>query len=302
MKRLVFLILLPFTLFANLEDQNIIRGSAYGENVVQERKSDSGYNYQTREFFQREALYNFYLWNRANNNVEVETRQASLINIVDTNSSSNIPQTIASEDSNATVFGFCLIRDDINVGYQPSGGKFICNTNIGQLEIFGNLTPVNKAYTLIYDPAYIEFKNWRYKVISSRVLNEARTSYNIATFVNDRKLATIALESTSQTADVFKTQSSEYLQEVKDSRKNETVEYVQVGSGGSSYVAPVQSKNTEEPKASDYIIKGAIDIVSGIVKTTADVLKKDLPFLYEVKGGSKIYIDLIIDKKGEPLQ
>ena len=48
--------------------------------------------------------------------------------------------------------------------------------------------------------------------------------------------------------------------------------------------------------------KAAIDITAGIVKNTAEIFKKDLPYLYEIVGGSRIYIDLVIDKKGEKLQ
>ena len=134
------------------------------------------------------------------------------------------------------------------------------------------------------------------------MLNEARTSYNIATYVNDRKLAEIALTSTSNAADVIKTQSSEYLRELEESRKKNTVEYANVGQGANSYIAPIQNQNTEKPNAADYIVKAGIDIVSGIVKTTADVFKKDLPYLYEIVGGSRIYVNLVIDKRGEQIQ
>lgn len=300
MKRIIFL-LIPLFIFANV-DRNIIESSAYGEQVVKEQDTFFYNEEKKNENYRREAIYNFILFNNSVNEPTYTAKTEQLINFVEENATNLKTEIIKKVDNNMTITGYCLVRDDINVGKQPSAGRFLCNTNIGQLEIFGNLTPVNEMATLIFDPSYIDFSGWRYKVITSRVLNEARSSYNIATFVNDRKITEIALESTSKGADVFKTQSSQYLEELKQSRKKQSVEYVNVGTGSNSYVAPIQNTNTEKPRATDYIVKGAIDLVSETIKTTADVFKRDLPYLYEIKGGSKVYIDLVINKNGEKIQ
>lgn len=300
MKRIIFL-LIPLFMFANV-DRNIIESSAYGEQVVKEQDTVFYNEEKKNENYRREVIYNFILFNNSVNEPTYTAKTEQLINFVEENATNLKTEIIKKVDNNMTITGYCLVRDDINVGKQPSAGRFLCNTNIGQLEIFGNLTPVNEMATLIFDPTYIDFSGWRYKVITSRVLNEARSSYNIATFVNDRKITEIALESTSKGADVFKTQSSQYLEELKQSRKKQSVEYVNVGTGSNSYVAPIQNTNTEKPRATDYIVKGAIDLVSETIKTTADVFKRDLPYLYEIKGGSKVYIDLVINKNGEKIQ
>lgn len=300
MKRIIFL-LIPLFMFSNV-DRNIIESSAYGEQVVKEQDTVFYNEEKKNENYRREAIYNFILFNNSVNEPTYTAKTEQLINFVEENATNLKTEIIKKVDNNMTITGYCLVRDDINVGKQPSAGRFLCNTNIGQLEIFGNLTPVNEMATLIFDPSYIDFSGWRYKVITSRVLNEARSSYNIATFVNDRKITEIALESTSKGADVFKTQSSQYLEELKQSRKKQSVEYVNVGTGSNSYVAPIQNTNTEKPRATDYIVKGAIDLVSETIKTTADVFKRDLPYLYEIKGGSKVYIDLVINKNGEKIQ
>ena len=302
-KIILFLALMSGICFANsTEGGNIIESSAYGKKVVKEQGSSNFGEYGQREYFRKEAIFNYVLWNSKQNSPEYSTKKVSLINFVEDKKDENSSSKIASVDNNITVSGYCLVRDNIMIGKQPGAGRFICNTNIGQVEVFGNLTPINDVLTLIYDPAYIEFKNWRYRVLTSRVLNEARTSYNIATYVNDRKLSEIALSSTSNSADVIKTQSSDYLRQLEQSRKNQKTEYVTVGSGSNSYVAPVQNENTEKPNAVDYIAKAGIDIVSGIVKNTAEVFKRDLPYLYEVVGGSRVYIDLVIDRNGEKIK
>lgn len=300
MRKIIFL-LIPLFIFANVDD-NIIESSAYGERVVKEQDTVFYSEEKKDENYRREAIYNLILFNKKINEPEYTAKAEQLINFVEENATNSHIEVIKKVDSNMTITGYCLVRNDINVGKQPSAGRFLCNTNIGQLEIFGNLTPVNEIATLIFDPSYIDFSGWRYKVVNSRVLNEARTSYNIATFVNDRKVTEIALETTSKGVDVFKTQSSQYLEELKQSRKKQSVEYANVGTGSNSYVAPVQNTNTEKPRAADYIVKGAIDLVSETIKTTADTFKKDLPYLYEIKGGSKVYIDLVINKNGEKIQ
>ena len=299
---LVFICAYALAQQGNNESQNIINSSSYGKEVVTEQGGISLQHEVGKEYYRREAIYNWIVWSKAQNNKECTAKRTSLIDLVDENATQSVAQATKGADNNMTVSGYCLIKQDIMVAEQPSAGVFVCNTNIGYIEVFGNLTPINKAYTLIYDPSYIEFKKWRYRVISSQVLNEARTTYNIATYVNDQKLREIALTSTSNAADVIKTQSSEYLRALEDSRKKNTTEYVQVGQGGNSYVAPVQNQNTEKPNAADYIAKAGIDIVSGIVKTTAEVFKRDMPYLYEIVGGSRIYVNLVIDKRGEKLQ
>ncbi len=302
-KTILILALISGICFANTtEENNIIESSAYGQKVVKEQGSSNFGEYGQREYFRKEAIFNYILWNSKQNSPEYITKKASLINFIEENRDANITNTVAKVDSNITVSGYCLIRDNIMIGKQPGAGRFICNTNIGQIEIFGNLTPINDALTLIYDPAYIEYKNWRYRVVTSRVVNEARTSYNIATYANDRKLSEIALSATSNTADVIKTQSSDYLKQLEQSRKNQKTEYVTVGSGSGSYVAPVQNENTEKPNAVDYIAKAGIDIVSGVVKNTAEIFKRDLPYLYEIVGGSRVYVDLVIDRNGEKIK
>jgi hypothetical protein len=67
-------------------------------------------------------------------------------------------------------------------------------------------------------------------------------------------------------------------------------------------LALVQTNSVEKPQASDYFITAGINVVSSIIKTTAEIMKADLPYLYEIKGGSKVYIDLQVDKKGEKIQ
>ena len=40
------------------------------------------------------------------------------------------------------------------------------------------------------------------------------------------------------------------------------------------------------------------ELVADIVKSTAEVFKKDLPYLYQIVPQSKIWIDLQVEKEG----
>lgn len=297
-----FAILLLATLcFANEnESSNIIKGSAYGNEVVE----DNPLNYSIKSnetIYRKEAIYNWYLQKASVNKPEYESKEAKLIKLVDENLTIG-KLTNLSVDTNTSVNGYCLIKEDIFVGKQPSAGYFECETNIGSITMFGNMRPLNQYAALLFDPVYIEFKGWRYPVISSRVTNEARTSYNIATYVNDRKLSEIALTTTSSAADELKTASNDYLKALEKSRTKQETEYVTVGTGNNQDTFAVQNTNTEPPHIIDYFGVAMVNIVAGAVKAGAEVFKKDLPYLYDIVGGSKIWIDLQVDYKGEKIR
>lgn len=296
----IFLLLLTISslTFANSESSNIIKGSAFGNEVVEEKQI----NYfvkKEQNNFRREAIYNFYLQKASVNKHEYEVAEANIINLIDENTTS-MPLANLGADTNTSVTGYCLIKDDIFVGKQPSSGYFECKTNVGSITMFGNMRPLNQYSALLFDPIYIEYKGWRYIVTSSRVTNEARTSYNIATYVNDRKLSEIALTTTSNAADELKTASNDYLKALEQSRTKQNTEYVQVGGSNQETVA-VQNTNTEKPHIVDYFGVATVNIVAGAIKAGAEVFKKDLPYLYDIAGGSKIYIDLQVDYRGEKI-
>lgn len=63
----------------------------------------------------------------------------------------------------------------------------------------------------------------------------------------------------------------------------------------------MQNTNTEKPHIVDYFGVATVNIVAGAIKAGAEVFKKDLPYLYDIAGGSKIYIDLQVDYRGEKI-
>lgn len=287
----------------NNVSNNIIEGSAYGAKVVTENKLESVFSKtQENNNYKAEIIYSWQKFLNTSSPYQTEVLGTSkpLVVALKKEEASLEKNTEDKVEEVVVVKGFCYIPQDINVGKQPSSIRTDCKTNVGNIIMFANLVNVNEKASLIADPRYIELKGVRFNVVSSIVTNESKTSYNIATFVNDRKIANIGWSSLSVSADEVKNSTNEYLQALRESQTKEEVQYVSVTDGaGNSYMQPVQIQNTEKPDPLDYLIDAGINIVASTVKTTADIFKADLPYLYQIAGKSKIWIDLKVNKKGE---
>ena len=286
----------------NEVSQNIIISSSYGDKTINEKELNSAnLNYKDKPTYYRETILNWHYY-FANLNPRNQETIGNMSKFV-------IPATITQNssvtDKNGTeefvvIKGFCFITDDINVGKQPASLRAECQTNSGAITMFANLVNVNEKASLVVDPKYIEKEGVRFAVKSAIVTNEAKTSYNVATYVNDRKIAEVGWGSLSVGADEVKTATNEYLRALEQSKQKQEVTYVTTSDGaGNSYMTPTQTTNTEEPDPLDYLIKAGVNIVASAVKTTAELFKADLPYLYQIVGGSKIWIDLQVNKKGE---
>ncbi|TEY00716.1 hypothetical protein [Campylobacter sp. US33a] len=306
MNKKILLMLLVFGLMygatnSGREANNIVLGSSYGKQVIQENNL-SGSNLLNKEKpkYYNETVYNWvnYFSNSNPRGIESVGKQEKMVvaYVPQENNASNV-------DNNATdlavVKGYCYITEDISVGKQPGSLRLDCQTNVGAITMFSNLVTVNEKASLVVDPVYIEKNGVRFDVKSSVVTNENKTSYNIATFVNDRKIAQIGWGALSVGSDEFKTASNEYLQALEKSKTKQDISYINVGDGaGNSYPQAVVMTNTEEPDPLDYLVKGAINVTASVVKNTADIFRKDLPYLYYVSKDSKIWIDLKVNKQG----
>ncbi len=295
---------IPMIAFANLETQNIISSASNGREVIKENKLQAiEQNRNNNSVFRNEIIlnwvYNLNSDNLRKTEVIAKTSQNSMIKNISeqdsnaTNTNNNIKELVA-------IKGFCYIPNEINVGKQPSSLRVECQTNAGAITMFANLVNVNEKASLIVDPKYIEKNGYRYAVDSSIVTNEDKTSYNIATYVNDRKIAEIGWGALSLSSDELKSSTNSYLKALEESKKRQNVEYITTTDGArNSYMSPVQTTNTEKPDPLDYLVTAGVNIVSSTIKSTAEIFKKDLPYLYQVVAKTKIWIDLQVNKQGE---
>lgn len=278
----------------NQEAKNIIEGSGFGKSSVNEAKL-SPLSQDEKPDYTREIIHNFYI-NAQTINLRTESiaKKAEMIKLLASKDNA-IEASKEAEESTTTIKGYCLIKDDVHVGKQPSSIGADCETNLGYITMFANLKAENKISTLFVDPVYIEYKNYRYKVKSSYVTNEAKTSYNIATYVNDRKISEIALSTAANIADEFKTTSNQYLMAYEQSRLQQDTQIYQNGLNA----FPIQNTKYETPNPLLYLAKAGVNLVTQAVKTSSDLMKKDLPYLYKIVGGTKIYVDMQVISKGE---
>lgn len=300
---LLFLIsTLAFANNANIS-QNIIKSASEGREVVKEQSLEPlEINKGKDKAFYSETILNWHY-----SFIKENPRKAEIIGKTNENLFvKNIKDEILNKDDNASnevelvnVKGFCFIDKEINAGVQPASMRVECNTNAGFVTLFANLVNVNEKLSLMADPKYIEKNKVRFKVKSAVVLNEEKTSYNLATYVNDRKIEAVGWNSLSYSADEIKDATNEYLQALQESKKTQEVEYVTTSDGaGNSYMSPVQVTNTEKPDAMDYFATAGVNILADIVKSTAEVFKKDLPYLYQIVPKTRIWIDLEVEKDG----
>jgi len=299
---LLFLLSSFSSLHADDIDENIITGSAGGKKTITENPT-IGYDPNANgETYRREAIYSHILLQDSKRIPGMTPEQVKFVTVVNEKQEPS-NTTNATDNRTITVAGFCLIKEDIFIAKQPGSLKLDCETNIGGVSMFANLKSVNQLNSLMVDPVWIDYRGGRYKVTRSFVTNEAQTSYNIATYVNDRKIAEAGLSALSVASDETRTASNSYLKALEESRKNESVAFVDVSSGNSSsYPQAVQMTNVERPEVSDYLIGAGINILASTIRTTAELFKRDLPYFYEVVGGTKIYVDMQVTMKGEKIR
>ena len=286
------------------EADNIISSASEGRKVVTSKKAEVNEKSENRQFFRDEVILNWYYSFQKDNpraaEVKGATAKDSLIkNVAIENNGGSGSGSGNTNDKTVVIKGYCFIREDINIDKQPASLRTECQTNYGAITLFGNLVKVNERATLALDVRYIEKNGYRFDVAESIVTNEDKTSYNIATYVNDRKLSELGWSTVEVATDEVKDYTNQYLQALKESRTKQEVVYTTSSSGSNDYVTPTTVTNTEKPDPLDYLIAAGINIGAATLKTFASIFKSDLPYLYQIVGKSKIWIDLKVKEQGE---
>lgn len=307
MKKLFFASLLfgLYNLLANASDEanNIIKSASEGREVIVESNAEEEKSQQKNDkLFYDEVILNWHLSfqkeNKRFNEIIGKTAENSLVKNVSKTENKKEENQNANEKL-AVIKGYCFIADEINVGKQPSSLRTECQTNYGAITLFGNLVNLNEKASLVLDVKYIEKDAYRFEVVSSIVTNEEKTSYNIATFVNDRKITQVGLESLTQASTEVKTYTNQYLKALEQSKTRQDIAYTTTANGSNAYVTPTTTTNTQAPDPLNYLVIAGTNIITSAVKSTADIFKKDLPYLYQIVGKSKIWIDLQVKEEGE---
>lgn len=299
----ILLVLFAANLCANTEiSNNIIQSASNGREVVSEKKLEAqDINKSKDRLFHKETILNWHFVLQKENPRGTEVLGKTSENLFVKNL--KVDETAKEKEQekatqSVNVKGFCLVDKEINAGVQPSSMRVECNTNVGFVTLFANLVNVNEKYSLLADPKYIEKNKVRFAVKSAIVLNEEKTSYNLATFVNDRKIEAVGWNALSYSSEQLKTSTNEYLKALIECKKKQEIQYAAVNAGGVTYAQPVQTTNVAPPRVIDYFATAGVNILADIIKSTAEVFKKDLPYLYQIAPRSKIWIDLEVESEG----
>lgn len=287
-----------------IESENIIQSASEGRKVVTSKKAEVNERSENRQFFRDEVILNWYYSFQKDNPRATEVKGITAPNSLIQNVAVNDNNSGSGGSGNANnktvvIKGYCFIREDINIDKQPASLRTECQTNYGAITLFGNLVKVNERATLALDVRYIEKNGYRFDVAESIVTNEDKTSYNIATYVNDRKLSELGWSTVEVATDEVKDYTNQYLQALKESNTKQEVVYTSSNSGTNSYVTPTTVTNTQKPDPLDYLISAGINIGASTLKAFASIFKSDLPYLYQIVGKSKIWIDLKVKEQGE---
>ncbi|EAL1486989.1 hypothetical protein FDK11_09565, partial [Campylobacter upsaliensis] len=130
-----FLFLFLSTAHANKEAQNIIDSASEGRRVVEEKAlSPIDINKDKEKLFYSETILNWHYALQKENPRGAETIAKTEANLF----VKNLKEENLNKDNNLTkaqelvaVKGYCFIREEINVGKQPSSLRLECSTNVG---------------------------------------------------------------------------------------------------------------------------------------------------------------------------
>lgn len=240
--------------------------------------------------YKREVIFNFIV-SRANNAKFNTVKGEKTLEIKDIEAISPKEETQQPKEKLANIKGYCFTETDINVGFQPMGANLKCNTNYGTLTFFGNYVPNNELYTLFITGLFVEKGDYKYPIVSGKILNKSKNSYNVATYVNSNKIEKAWLQAGANTADVVKAGANDYMKQLEQSRKKETGGATTVSASGAISQEPVIT-NYEKPNLAEYVIKGGVDVITTVTKEIAQAIKEETPFAYKVVKDTQFYIDI----------
>lgn len=308
MKKILMLLLSCNFLFSadnNLTKEqnadNIVESASYGQKIVDEDKLESLSKPKTQIFYQDASTLNFILLYKEQmaktwTNTGTTATLATTLNYPKEEVISNT-NIATSNNTNETVIvkGYCLIDKDVYLELQPGALRTMCQTNAGSIVMFADLVAVPEQNSLLVNPRFIEKNKHQFKVIEAIITNEAQTSYNVATFVNSQKLETVKYKMIGEASNDIKIVTNQYLKALEESKRQQRVDVITSGNN----IYPIQTTNTEKPEVADYAMKAGVEVMASSIKAIADSLAQNRPYIFEITSGSKIWIDLKVEKRGE---
>jgi len=210
--------------------------------------------------------------------------------------------------------GYCTLDETLAISKSNLFGKLECMLDFGEggykrVEVFTGFYPDYKREMVIAIPAYMTFDNGDRAMFSGIVLKANKTSMNMASWVDNRRMQKMLAEGLLMTNDLVYRYADGYMRALIASKVTEEVVYPPNYDGNGSgtrnyydnyyYPQPTSVRNVNPPEAKDYIISAGITLLTNIFSIVGkDYINSKEP-LFAVYP-QKVYVEGMVsfDNKG----
>jgi len=174
--------------------------------------------------------------------------------------------------------GYCTLHDTLSISKAYEFARLDCLMNIGKnvyrkVEVFASFYPDYKREIVVALPIYATFEDQRRASFSGVVLKEDKTSLNLSSWVDNKRIQKMLGEGLLAVNDIAYNYTNGYLRANADARLQTDITYLPTQNnqnGGNSYI-PIRQTRTAPPEIRDYVVGGTIEILTSI----ASIFGKD---------------------------
>jgi hypothetical protein len=202
--------------------------------------------------------------------------------------------------------GYCTMPYSVSISKGREFMKLNCSLNFGSdnyrpASVFTVLYPDYKRERVYAIPLYIDLPSGKRANFSGIVLNETKTSVNVADWVDNARLRKLIGEGVLAANDIAYKYVSGYLQAKQESRTTTQVHYIATqGANGTSTTVPVETKQVKPPKVSDYLIGAGVELLTKLFSLKGkDYLYSSNPLF--IVNPKKVYVEGIVNFDNEGL-
>lgn len=205
---------------------------------------------------------------------------------------------------NYFVGGYCIIPQTIQLSKGREFTKLNCTMNFGKggyrpVSVFAALYPDYKKEEVYAIPLYAELPSGNRATFNGVVLNDSKTSANVADWVDNARLRKLIGEGALAANDIAYKYINGYLQAKAQSRTKTEVHYIQTQNGNNTVTTPVETQTVKPPKVGNYLIGAGVELLSKLFSIKGkDYLYSSNPLF--IVNPKKVYVEgvLLFDNAG----
>ena len=200
------------------------------------------------------------------------------------------------------VGGYCIAMQRTELIKSSGFTTLDCDLNFGDeygyrhAQVFASVYPDYKREIAIAIPIYATFDSGARATFNGIILNNTKTSLNIANEVETYKIRQNVVKYGLAMSDVAYQYANAYLTQLQLSRINQEISYIPTQtSNGGVVTTPVQTTNVEAPKAGEYLALAGIGLLDRLLAIGADNLMADTAPLFTIYKGNRVWIEGVVD-------